>query len=132
MNLLQLSHHCISVVLLHESHLSPFPLETVCSIDDVKPGFLIGKRNIARSVTVIIPTIVSFTSTIGSLRILFFNIISTAFSIVVAGSDFMSGCEAKLSSNVPREYLLTRSLSVTIPNALPFLVIITLPTLFCH
>lgn len=54
-------------------------------------GFVIGKRNIARSVTVIIPTIVSFTSTIGSLRILFFNIISTAFSIVVAGSGVMSG-----------------------------------------
>lgn len=98
MNLLQLSHHCISVVLLHESHLGPFPLETVRSIDDVKPGFLIGKRNIARSVTVIIPTTASFTSTIGSLRILFFNIISTAFSIVVAGSAVMSGCEAKLSS----------------------------------
>ena len=59
MNLLQLSHHCISVVLLQESHRGPFPLETARSIDEVKPAFLVGRRNIARSVTVTIPTTLS-------------------------------------------------------------------------
>ena len=68
MNLLQLSHHCISVVLLQESHRGPFPLETARSIDEVKPSFLVGRRNIARSVTVTIPTTLSLESTIGSLR----------------------------------------------------------------
>ncbi|MGA7141768.1 MAG: hypothetical protein WBX29_07130, partial [Nitrososphaeraceae archaeon] len=119
-------------MLLHESHLGPFPLETVRSIDDVKPAFLVGITNIARSVTVTIPIMVSFASTIGSLRILFFNMISTAVSTVVEDPAVMSGCEAKFSSNVLREYLLTRSLSVTIPNALQSLVTITLPTLFSH
>jgi hypothetical protein len=55
MNLLQLSHHCIPVVVLHESHLGAFPLETVLSIDDVRPAFIPGKRNIA-NISVTIPT----------------------------------------------------------------------------
>ena len=63
MNLLQLSHHCISLVLLQESHRGPFPLETARSIDEVKPSFLVGRRNIARSVTVTIPTTLSLEST---------------------------------------------------------------------
>ena len=50
MNLLQLSHHYISVVLLQESHRGPFPLETARSIDEVKPSFLVGRKNKARSV----------------------------------------------------------------------------------
>src|SRR5512133_2526202 len=103
-NLLQLSHHCISVTLLHESHLGPFPLEIACSIDNVRPGLLVGKRNIPRSVTVTMPLTDLFSSTIGSLRILFFNMISAAFSTVVVGFAVISGCEAKLSSNVSRKY----------------------------
>ena len=102
-NLLQLSHHCISVVLLHESHLGPFPLEIACSIDNVRPGLLVGKRNIPRSVTVTIPITGLFSSVLGSLRILFFNMTSTAFSTVVVGFAIISGCEAKLSSKVSRE-----------------------------
>ena len=45
-------------MLLHESHLGPLPLETACTIDNVKPGLLVGKRNATRSVTVTIPTTV--------------------------------------------------------------------------
>lgn len=101
-NLLQLSHHCISVSLLHESHLGPFPLVIACNIDNVRPGLLVGKRNIPRSVTVAIPITGLSSLAIGSLRILFFNIISAASSTVVVGCAVISGCEAKLSSNVSR------------------------------
>jgi len=89
--------HCISVVLLQKSHRGPFPLEIARSIDEVKPSFLVGRENIARSVTVTIPITLSLESTIGSLQILFFNIISTAF-LTVAGCAVISGSEAKLSS----------------------------------
>lgn len=128
MNRLQLSHHCISLSVLHESHLGTFPLDTACNTDNVNPECWAGTRNLARSDTVTIPTTFSLSSIIGSLRTLFFNIISTTFPTVVEGFAVIIGCDAKLSSNVLREYLLTRSLSVTIPNAFPFFVMITLPT----
>ena len=106
----------MSVVVLHESHVRAFPLETVLSIENVKSGFLSGKRNIAKSVSVTVPARALLVSDIGSLRIAFFKIISTAFLTVVEGSAVMSGCEAKLSSDVLWKYLLRSSLSVTIPK----------------
>ena len=88
---------------MHESHLGAFPLETAFNTDDVKSELLMGKRNIARSDTVTMPTIIFLSSIIGSLRIPFFSIISTTFSIVVEGSAVINGYEAKFSSTVLRD-----------------------------
>jgi|GEM_PF-2512269 hypothetical protein len=63
------------------------------------------------------------------------DFVFAASSTVAVSFAVISGCEAKLSSNVARRQMssffaspLTRSLSVIIPNGLPRLVTIMLPT----
>ncbi len=109
----------------------------MCNTDNAKPGLLVGEIYIAKSVTVTIPVATLDSLTIGSLRILFLNMICAASSTVAVGFAVISGFEGKLSSDVGRRWLshffanpLTRSLSVIILKGLPCLVTITLPTSF--
>jgi hypothetical protein len=86
----------------HESDFV-LPLEIAPSIDSAKPGLLVGERNIAKSVTVTIPATRLDSLIFGSLRIFSLNMTSAASSIVVVSLAVISGCEAKLSSNVARK-----------------------------
>jgi hypothetical protein len=56
----------------------------------------------AKSVTVTIPVTTSESLTIGSLRILFLNMVCAASSTVAVGFAVIRGYEAKVSSNVAR------------------------------
>ena len=69
--------------ITHESHVGPFPLVAVRNMEEAKSDFILGKRNVTKSVVVIMPTKSLFWSTIGIFLIPFFNMIFATFSTVV-------------------------------------------------
>ena len=113
------------------------PLEIARSIDNAKPGLLVCERNILGLLLSRYPTTCFLLPalTIGSLRILFFNIICVAFfycHLHFSSNKWTRGQGVQVIYHENRclsfLFFLCRSRSVTIPNGLSFLVTIILPT----